>query len=138
MSHISAYLIFNGNCRQAMQFYRDCLGGELQLQELGDTPMGTQMPERMKRAILNATLSNGRLQLSGTDLPDDDGLQRGNAVTLMLHCSNEQEIRRYYKRLSAGGNAVHPVEVGFGGGFTGDLIDKFGNRWLLRAVGSRS
>lgn len=134
MSHIIAHLTFNGNCRQAMQFYRDCLGGDLQLQELGDTPMGCKMPERMKHAILNATLTNGKLQLCGTDLPDNDGLHRGNAVTLLLHCSNETEIRRYYKKLSIGGHAAHPVEMVHGGGFTGGLTDRFGNRWVLRSI----
>ncbi|AWI25721.1 VOC family protein [Flavobacterium pallidum] len=131
MAHISAYLTFNGNCRQAMQFYRDCLGGELQLQELGDTPLGENMPPAMRHAILQATLTNSNLQLTATDMPDDDGLQRGNAVTLMLHCDTEEEIRRYYKKLSTGGRQAHPVEDVFGGGFSGDLIDKFGNRWLL-------
>jgi uncharacterized glyoxalase superfamily protein PhnB len=34
MKHVTAFIHFDGNCRQAMSFYRQCLGAELQLNPL--------------------------------------------------------------------------------------------------------
>jgi PhnB protein len=45
MTTINAYLTFNGNCRQAMTFYRECLGGELTLQAVKGSPMEGHWPK---------------------------------------------------------------------------------------------
>ncbi len=44
MSTINSYLRFNGNCSEAMTFYKDCLGGELTMQKVGESPMAGNMP----------------------------------------------------------------------------------------------
>ena len=129
---INTYLTFSGNCREAMVFYQECLGGELVLQTIGDSPMAEKMPARMKASILHATLKKGKLVIFATDMVHDDGLVRGNNVSLMLDCGNEKEIRRCYEKLSAGGKQDHPLEPSFWGTLCGDLTDKFGNRWMLQ------
>ena len=48
-----------------------------------------------------------------------------------MHDNSEEEIHRYYKKLSSGGNEDHPLENTFWGAVFGDLTDKFGNHWLL-------
>ena len=128
---ISAYLTFNGNCRQAMTFYQECLGGELLLQTIGDHVQTEDMPRQMKDYILQATLISGQFVLTGSDMVGDDGLLKGNTVSLMLHCGSEQELKRCYRRLSAGGRQTHPVSESIWGDMSGDLTDKFGNQWLL-------
>lgn len=55
MTQINSYLTFNGNCREAMTFYQECLGGELFMQTIGESPMAEQMPLPMKESILHAT-----------------------------------------------------------------------------------
>lgn len=128
---ICAYLAFNGNCRQAMEFYKDCLGGRLALQAVAQGPGAAKMPARMKKAILHATLTKGNLVLMGSDLVGEAGLQKGNAVSLLLDCSSEKEIRACYKKLSRGGLQTHPPQKTFFGALFGNLTDKFGNQWLL-------
>ncbi len=56
MTQINSYLTFNGNCREAMNFYKSCLGGELHFQTIGDSPLSEGMPAAMKACILKATL----------------------------------------------------------------------------------
>jgi PhnB protein len=48
MTQLNAYLHFNGNCREAMTFYQACLGGELKMQAVGESPMAGQMPPERK------------------------------------------------------------------------------------------
>ena len=131
MSQINAYLTFNGNCRQAMDFYKEILDGELSMQTIGESPMADKMPAKMKDCILHSQLTKGDLILMGSDMVGAQGLIKGNSVTLMLTCSSEEEIKKYYKKLSAEGNATHPLENTFWGTLFGGLTDKFGNHWLL-------
>ena len=131
MTQIISYLTFNGNCREAMTFYRDCLGGELQLQAIGDSPMAKEIPAEMKDCILHGSLTNGGLVLLASDMVGESGLIRGNAVSLMLNCSSEAEIRNCYVKLSVDGRATHLLEETFWGALFGDLTDKFGHHWLL-------
>ncbi len=128
---INSYLTFNGNCREAMTFYQSCLGGELTLQTIGESPLADKMPEQMKAAILHSTLTKGALVLMGTDMTGDKGLIKGNSISLMLECRSEEEIRIRYALLSEGGEATHPLEDTFWGALFGDLTDKYGHQWLL-------
>ncbi|TZF84476.1 VOC family protein [Pedobacter sp. BS3] len=131
MTSVYAYLTFNGNCREAMTFYQQCLGGELHFQTIAESPLAEKMPSQMKKHILHATLTQETLTIMASDMVSDQGLIRGNTISLMLNCSNEDQIKAYYNCLSAGGEATHPLELTFGGALFGDLTDKFGNNWLL-------
>jgi PhnB protein len=131
MTQINSYLTFNGNCKEAMSFYAGCLGGQLVLQTIGESPLAGQMPPQMKKSILHSTLTRDGLVLMGSDMVSEKGLVKGNSVSLMLNCSSEEEIRTLYALLSKDGEATHPPEVSFWGALFGDLTDKYGNHWLL-------
>ena len=131
MASITTYLTFNGNCREAMTFYQQCLGGELFFQAIGESPMADKMPERVKNYILHSTLTNGNLSLMASDMTPDKGLIKGNAVSLMLDCDSEEQVRSLYEKLSEGGEKTHPLEHTFWGALFGDFTDRFGNQWLL-------
>ena len=131
MTIINSYLTFNGNCREAMSFYQECLGGELFFQPVSESPLAGKMPPQMKESILHSTLTKGDLVLMGSDMVGEFGLLKGNAVSLLLNCSSEKEVREYYSKLSEGGQATHPPEISFWGALFGDLTDRFGNHWLL-------
>jgi PhnB protein len=131
MTQINAYLIFNGNCREAMTFYQNCLGGELILQTIGESPLAEQMPSKLQNLIIHASLNNGSLVLMAADKMDKSRHVKGNTVSLMLNCRSEEEIRTYFERLSTDGEITHPLEDTFWGALFGGLTDKFGNRWLL-------
>jgi PhnB protein len=68
MTQINAYLGFNGNCREAMTFYKECLGGELTLQTVAGTPMAEHMPAEAGQTILHSCLTRGGLVLMATDM----------------------------------------------------------------------
>jgi PhnB protein len=131
MTQINSYLTFNGNCREAMTFYKTCLGGELSFQTLGDSPLAEHMPQALKAYILHATLKKGSWMIMATDMVHDQGLVSGNAVSLMLHCSSEKEIQTFYERLATGGITTYPLSTNFWGALSGNLTDKYGNNWLL-------
>lgn len=128
---IQSYLTFNGNCLEAMRFYQSCLGGELVIQTIGESPLSEKMPPQMKDCILHATLTRQHMVLMGSDMVTTSGLIRGNAVSLSLTCDSEEELHTVYQNLVKDGTADHPIEVSFWGALFGDLTDKYGNHWLL-------
>lgn len=128
---ITPYLTFSGNCREAMTFYQECLGGKLKLRTIGESPMADRMPKEMQDCILHASLQKSELRLTGSDMVGEQGLLRGNAVSLLLDCESEAEIRSVYDKLAVDGNATHPLENTFWGALFGGLTDKYGNPWLL-------
>jgi PhnB protein len=132
MAQIVAYLTFNGNCREAMTFYKECLGGELTIQAVSDTPMASQMPPEEQKKIMHSSLAKGPLTLMASDMMGGpSGVVQGNAITLMLNCGSEQEIQASFAKLSAGGKVGHALKEEFWGSTFGDLTDKFGMRWML-------
>lgn len=130
MTQLNVYLTFNGNCREAMTFYRKCLGGSLEWQTIADSPMAEKMPTEMKECILHATLTSGNIIIMGSDMTPQQ-LIKGNTVAMMLTFTNEESIRKTYDLLSEGGNPSHPLAATFWGALFGHLTDKFGHQWLF-------
>lgn len=133
-TQISAYLHFGGNCREAMTFYNNLLGGGLVMQSVGDSPMAAQMPTEHHDHILHACLKNGALSLQGSDMSscgNGNEAAKGNAASLSLDCRGEDEIKRVYTALSDGGNITCPLGEQFWGATFASLTDRFGTNWLL-------
>lgn len=131
MHQIITYLTFNGNCREAMEFYQCCLGGELILQTISETPEGGKFPDTFKDLILNACLKNENMLLMGTDL-NDNNLIKGNAVSILIDSNNEEQIMKYYQKLGEGGTVIQPLGKTYWGNLFGGLTDRYGHHWLFQ------
>jgi PhnB protein len=129
MPTLNPYLTFNGNCREAMNFYKECLGGELTVTVVGDSPVASQVPPDMKDLLLHSSLKTAELELMGTDM-QPERLNEGNDVHLCLVCKTEGETKSLFEKLSAGGKVNQPLHEMFFG-MIGTLTDKFGKRWIL-------
>jgi PhnB protein len=130
MAQINAYLTFNGNCREAMIFYQECLGGELHLQPVSGSPMENQLPHEEKQKILHSSLTNDNLVLLASDIVEKGKLVKGNTISLSLHCNSEEEIKSFFFKLASGGHVAHPLHHFFAGTM-GALTDRFEKDWLL-------
>lgn len=131
MKRMLAYLAFAGNCREAMTFYKGCLGGDLVMQTVGETPMASQMPPATHKNIMHAALTNGAVGLMASDMMEPGKIVQGNTFSLMIDCSSEEEIKSLFPKLSAGGKVHHPLKEEFWGSTFGDFTDKFGVRWMM-------
>ncbi|HEY8934910.1 MAG TPA: VOC family protein [Cyclobacteriaceae bacterium] len=129
-AQIISYLNFNGKCREAMTFYQECLGGELEMQKISESPMAAQMPSEAGAHILHSKLVNDTIILMGSDMIGA-GLIPGNAITLCLNCNDENEITNFFDKLSTGGQVKTPLHQTFWGATYGELTDKFGMLWML-------
>lgn len=123
------YISFPGNAREAMNFYQSCLGGELTFMEVGGSPIEEHLTNMKKDDILHGQLVLSDLTLMGSDMVGPQGYVKGNNVTIMLLCDNEEQVNKHYASLSEGGSAVMPPSPAFWGGVFGHLVDKYGIEW---------
>ena len=131
MPTICAYLYFDGDCRDAMRFYAEGLGGELQLMEVGSSPMATNFPASEASKIMHAELRSGSFKLMASDMLGPYKLSKGNGIALMLECGSEDEIRGIFEALSKGGKIAQALAPQFWGAIHGSFTDKFGVEWML-------
>lgn len=131
MNKLITYLTFNGNCRQAMTFYQECLGGKLTFQTFEESPDADKMPVYIKKFILHAALESCDWILMGTDIVNGKGLIKGNSVSILINCNSQQEIDNYYARFASGCMSEFPLKATRRGALFGGLTDKFGNHWLF-------
>jgi PhnB protein len=131
MAQINPYLTFSGNCKEAMTFYKECLGGEVTFQTVGDIPAEGECPEGMPGQVMHAMLRNTEMILLGTDMIGKDGFIKGNNISISVNCSSEEEINTFFNNLASGGRIVEPLANKFWGATFGCLLDKYGVNWMF-------
>ncbi len=132
MTSLTTYLLFDGKCQQAMEFYRACFEGELTLLKVKDSPVRDHMPAIQQEKILNARLRGTNVDISASDwlMPDRTPV-RGNTVCLYLSGGTPQKLKTLFERLSEGAEVTDPLSEKFFGIY-GALNDKFGVRWMFQ------
>ena len=130
MTNINAYLNFNGQTREAMTFYQECLGGELVMQKIAESPMAARMPSEMGAKILHSSLTKNDLLIMASDMMGNN-IVKGNSISLCVNCSIDEEINSFFNNLSDGGKIVEPLHQSFWGATFGSLTDKFGITWIF-------
>ncbi|MGN6438606.1 MAG: VOC family protein [Agriterribacter sp.] len=133
MTQINAYLSFNGNCREAMLFYQRCLGGELSIQTIAETPLAAQCPAGMQHQVMHSMLAGIDWVLMGSDMVGKDGFGIGADITLSINNDNATEIKSIFKSLSEGGKVYEDLTEKPWGALFGALTDKFGKRWMFNS-----
>jgi PhnB protein len=118
-----------------MTFYQSCLGGELNIQTVGESPMASQMPPALKDNVLHSVLANDGFVLMASDMMGPEGVVKGNTISLAIMGSSKAEIEPIFAKLSAGGTVNTPLTEEFFGTF-GDITDKFGIGWMFQAGGN--
>lgn len=133
MTHITAYLLFDGNCQEAMEFYKVCFGGELSLTKVKDSPAKDHMPAMQQSKTINARLKSGNIEFSASDwLRLDQTRVHGNTVCLYLSGGTFLELKALFGKLSEGAEITDPLTDIFFGVY-GALNDRFGVRWMFQA-----
>lgn len=132
MSYLSPYLIFSGNCKEAMEFYKQALGAELELQIVGESPMASNSPAEAQNQVMHSKLSkNGNTLFMASDMMMNGTVTQGNNVNL-CYIGDLEDIKTAFVNLSTGGNVTHELKEEFFGTY-GDLVDKYGIRWMFQS-----
>jgi PhnB protein len=134
MLNLTPFLLFDGDCAAAMSFYQSCLGGDLTLTKVGDTPMKDQMPPGQHHKIVYAQLRSDAIEFSATDwLHPTRKPRQGNTVALYIHGGTYGELRETFDKLAVGADKElldDLRDMPFGS--YGHLSDQYGVHWFFQ------
>ena len=130
MNKIVPYLMFPGNCEEALNFYKDCFGGEIvSMMPFEGSPV--EVPEGYKNKVLHSTFTAGDLIIMASDGMEDQPPAPGTNISLSLNFNSVDEEETVFNKLAKGGKVNMPLEDTFWGSKFGMLTDKYGISWML-------
>lgn len=132
-SRLNPYLSFRDNAREAMEFYRSVLGGNLDISNFGDMARDPSERDKVMHAMLETP--NG-FTLMASDTPASMNVTRGDNFAISLSGDDEAELRGYWDKLSEGARIAMPLEKAPWGDTFGMLTDKFGVGWMVNIAGA--
>lgn len=134
VTRLNPYIAFNGNAREAMEFYQSVFGGELDISTWGEMPdmpgNSSEMSDKLMHSML--TVSDG-VTLMGADMPEATG-PKGSPISVSLSGEDEGQLRGWWDKLSDGAEINAPFEKAPWGDTYGECIDKFGVRWMINVA----
>jgi PhnB protein len=131
---ITTYLLLDGNCKEALEFYHSVFGGELTLTTVGDSPMKAMFPPSLHARVVNARLKSALADISASDwLHPAEKPVMGNMVCFYVSGGTPEQTTTIFQQLAQGANVTDPLsDQPFG--LYGALNDRFGVRWMFHAA----
>ena len=139
MQNLTPYLMFNGNCEQAMNFYKECFGGELgYMGRYGDSPM--DVPPEQRDKIMHVEFKFWGGSIMASDHMDSAGYTteaNGANVHLSLGFASDKQMHKSFDLLKQGGKVTMDLCEQFWGDKFGMLTDRFGIKWMFSCHGCK-
>ncbi|MGE3180756.1 MAG: VOC family protein [Phycisphaerae bacterium] len=136
---INPYLFFDGRCEEAIHFYRDALGAEVEaMMRFKDSPATeactSALPENGEK-IMHATLRIGNTQLMASD-GECKGQAKFSGFSLALSVTDEAQAEKLFRALEEGGQVQMPLAETFFSPKFGMVADRFGVNWMIMVTPS--
>lgn len=128
-SVLNPYLSFDGDARQAMEFYQEVFGGELSLHTFGE--MGQPGAENADKIMHGMLATSDGFTLMGADMPPGMRHSPGNNFAVSLSGDDESTLRGYWEALSRDGSVSVSLEKQMWGDVFGMCNDRFGIPWMV-------
>lgn len=129
---LTAYLAFDGNCREALDFYASALKGTVgELHTFGGSPMESDIPQEWHDKIMHGTLQFAGNTLMASDRPPGHGEPGFRGISLTVGVPDVAEAERTFAALSSGATITMPLQKTFWATRFGMLTDKFGVDWMV-------
>ena len=134
---IEPYLFFNGSCEQAVEFYRQALGAEVEMmmryKESPEPLPPGKLPPGFEEKIMHSSFRVG-----GTLVMASDGCENGKpkfeGFSLSLSVPNKAEADRAFAALAKGGQVQMPLTKTFWSPCFGMVQDRFGIGWMITVM----
>lgn len=132
---LNTYLKFDGNCREAFEFYRSVFGGEFSIcSTFADGPPEMNVPEAEKDLVMHVSLPVGSSVLMGSDscsITPNPPPQVGTNFSISIAPHSKEECDDLFTKLSVDGRVGMPMQETFWGAYFGTVTDQFGINWMI-------
>ena len=124
------YIHFEGNAEEALNFYKDALGGEIiMLSRYKDSPM--PVDEDYKEKVIHARLKFGDNLIMMSDTFKGKTVSTDGNIQLSVEVEDENKMDEVFNKLAEGGKVTMPLARQFWGAKFGMLVDKYGVAWMF-------
>ena len=123
------YLNFSSQTKEAMEFYKSVLGGELTMTTFEES--GAPVEDKFKDGIMHAELKNDDLTFMASDGDAHSTVTMGNNISMSLVGNDDEKLSGFFNKLAEGGKVDMPLEKAPWGDKFGMLTDKFGIHWMV-------
>lgn len=130
---VQPYLFFQGRCEEALNFYRDAIGAEIQaLMRYSDSPEPPppECTPARPDMVMHANFLVGDTQIMASDDPSPHPASFGG-LSLSLQCADAAEAQRRFDALAVQGQVTMPLGPTFFAQAFGMLQDRFGVGWMV-------
>ena len=128
---IDPYLMFDGRCEEAIEFYRRALGAEVtMMMRFKDNPSPEHNPPGSGEKVMHANLRIGDSTVLCSD-GNCKGKPKFEGVSLSLTVKDAAEAEKRFKALGEGGQVQMPLAKTFFSASFGMVADKFGVSWMV-------
>ncbi len=137
MPTVNVYLTFEGNCKEAFDFYKLVFGGEFPyVGTFAEMPPqeGMPVPDEMKDKIMHISLPISKETIiMGSDTGGEWGVnyKQGTNFSISITADSKEEADKLYNGLSVDGKITMPIDSTFWGDYLGMFTDKFGINWMV-------
>ncbi|MFP7201841.1 VOC family protein [Lysinibacillus halotolerans] len=131
---IQLYFVFNGNCREAVEYYAKVFKTEEpNIMSFGDAPPDPNhpIPEEAKHLVMHANLEIAGSKVMFSDTWPGTPFTVGNNITVAVVTKDEALIRSAFEGLKEGGKVNMELQETFWSKCYGQVVDKFGIEWQL-------
>ena len=130
MKSVTPYLNFDGNARQALEFYASVFGGSPNFSTFADFGTSKDAPDADK--IMHGQLeTEAGYTIMGADTPPGMEFNGMHGFGVSLSGDDADVLRGYFDKLSDGGTVTMPMQKQAWGDEFGMVTDKFGVPWLV-------
>ena len=137
-SRLNPYISFNGQAREALEFYQRVLGGELAVNTFGDFAQAGGDHAAVADQIMHGQLeTDAGFTIMAADTPPGMDYNPGSNFAVSLSGDDDDQLRGYWKGISEGGTVSVPLEKQMWGDEFGMCIDKFGVGWMVNIAGDQ-
>jgi len=127
---ITPCIHFQGNCDEAISFYKQALGAEVKaINYAKDAPPDSGMEDFPPNFVMYSEIVIWGMTFTLTD-GGETPIPSGN-FTFMITCKTPEEVKMTFEKLADGGNVTEPLSETFWAGLYGELIDRFGVTWQV-------
>ena len=139
-TQLNPYINFNGNAEEALNFYKNALGGELTISRFSEFASPEMpVPEGQENGVMHGMLITDDFQLMAADaLALGGAVATGNNISISLSGDDETKLTNYFDSLSAGGTIKEPLAKAPWGDSFGMFTDKFGIEWMVNIAGPKT
>ena len=128
-TRLNPYLAFNGNARQAMEFYAGVFGGRLAFNTF--TEFGTEDSPDADRIMHGILETDAGYTIMAGDVTGDMQYRPMAGCSVSLSGDDSDLLRGYWEKLSASGTTTMPLQKQVWGDEFGMCVDKFGVAWMV-------